>query len=108
MFWHDLAALLGGCTVAELQERMDSGEFSRWIAWSRIRGAFGEDRGDLRNGILCALLSNVASAFGGQKGKAKPSDFMPFHKEPEKPAERVEQTKQHIKLIEQLLGVKEG
>lgn len=87
---------------------MDSQEFVRWKIWEKIRGVFGETRGDLRNGMLCALLINLMTAMNGKTGKAKPSDFMPFfEKEKPKPA-TVEQTKQQIEVLQQVFGVAEG
>lgn len=39
---------------------------------------FGEERADLRMGILAATIANVNR---GKKGKSyKPTDFMPFYK----------------------------
>jgi hypothetical protein len=109
MFWHDLTALLGGRTVAEYQQAMDSQEFARWMIWSKLRGGFGEPRADLRNGLLCALLSNIASSFGGKEGKAKPSDFLLYDDEPKKPEpDAIERTKQQIEILGRLLGKKEG
>lgn len=109
MFWHDLAALLGGGTVAEWQERMDSQEFARWLIWSKLRGGFGEPRADLRNGLLCALLKNIASSFGGKEGHAKPSDFLLYDDNPVKPEpEAVENMKHQIELLGKVLGKREG
>ena len=108
MFWHDLTALIGGCTVAELQERMTADEFAEWLAWSKIRGVFGEQRADLRNGILCALLVNVATAMAGKRGKAKPSDYMPFLEKVNPQPDRQRAVIEQVRMLEGLLGVQEG
>jgi hypothetical protein len=109
LFWHDLTALLGGATVAEMQQRMDSREFARWMIWAKLRGGFGEGRADMRNGLLCALLVNIASGFGGKKGTAKPTDFLLFDENPHKrDPETVEQTKQQIEILSKVLKAKPG
>lgn len=106
MFWHDLAALLGGKSVKQWQAEMDSAEFSNWLAWTRIRGVFGEERADLRNGILCAHLLNIAVAKTGKDGKAKPADYMPFLEREEPKPQTVEQIKSTVGLLQELVGFK--
>jgi hypothetical protein len=108
LFWHDLTALIGGVTVAELQERMSGQEFLDWIAWAKIRGMFGEERADLRNGLLCALLVNVATAFAGKTGKAKATDYMPYYEKPKPDPTDVAETKKQIQALESVFGVREG
>ncbi len=90
--------------MAELQERMGSAEFADWMAWARIRGTFGEERADLRNGILCSLLVNVATAFSGKRGKAKATDFMPYHREPERKPATVQQQREAVEVLQQVFG----
>lgn len=87
---------------------MSSAEFDEWIVWAKIRGVFGEERGDLRNGILCALLVNVATAMSGKAGKAKPSEFMPFREKPKRDPEKERDIKQQVEVLQQVFGVKEG
>lgn len=52
---------------------MSSREFAEWRAFDQL-DPFGQERGDLRNAILCQLIANALTV----KGK-KPSvdDFMP-------------------------------
>jgi len=106
MFWHDLAALLGGKTVKQLQAEMDSAEFANWLAWTRIRGVFGEERADLRNGILCAHLLNIAVAKTGKDGKSKPADYMPFLEREEPKPEAVESIKAKVEWLKGVMGFK--
>lgn len=70
-----MLAALWGCPVREAQARCDSREFAEWLAFYRI-DPFGEQRADLRNGILAALVANAMRRSGQQP--AKPEDFMPF------------------------------
>lgn len=51
---------------------------SEWWEYDQIE-PFGEERGDLRIGILCSLVANALG--GGKGGKAlPPSEFMPDFK----------------------------
>lgn len=53
---------------------MSAAEFAEWMAYYRL-DPFGEDRADLRTGILASVLANL---FGGRRaGRFKPLDFMP-------------------------------
>jgi len=59
-------------SVRQAQEDIDSAEFSEWIAFDKIE-PFGEQRADLRAGIVSATMANMWS-----KGKRLvPADFMP-------------------------------
>jgi hypothetical protein len=66
-------ALALGKTVREIEEGMPATEIAEWAVYYKDR-PFGDFRGDLRMGILAAL---IARTMGGSK-TAKPSDFMPF------------------------------
>jgi len=48
---------------------MTGREYNQWRAYERLE-PFGDYRADLRNGILCSIVSNIMG------GKAKPGDFM--------------------------------
>ena len=51
--------------------------FLEWVAYFHVE-PFGEERDDLRTGILASTMANVMST----KGKSVPMDFMPFAKRP--------------------------
>lgn len=54
---------------------MTAREFIEWQAFDRLEPV-GEIRGDVRAGIIAAVIAN---AHRGRKGKAAtPADFMPF------------------------------
>ena len=57
-------------TVKELLSRIDSHELAEWLAYYEMC-PWGEERADLRTGIVAATLVNVNG------GRAKPSDFLP-------------------------------
>lgn len=68
-----------GMTAAQLTAEMDLDEFLAHWADYQI-GPWGEDRADLRSGILAALLFNVHR---GPRQKAKgAADFMPYRAAP--------------------------
>ena len=53
---------------------IDSAEFSEWMAYYRMDPR-GEERADLRAGIVAATVANAAR---GRKSRTfKPKDFMP-------------------------------
>lgn len=63
---------------------MSAREFSEWIAYARLE-PFGEERADLRAGIVASTIAAVNTPKG--KRRPKPGDFMPeFDKQ--KPNER--------------------
>lgn len=61
-----------------------------WIAFNRI-DPIGEHRADIRNGLL---MQQQANMHRDPKKRAQPyklTDFLPFTKEPEKPAKSAKQ-----------------
>ena len=66
-------ALALGRTVTELS-KMPAAEFAEWLAYYR-HSPFGDERADLRTGIVA---STVANAMAGRPGKSwTAKDFMP-------------------------------
>jgi len=64
-------------TVKEMLSRMDSRELAEWAAYYSVE-PFGEERGDLRAGIVASVIANVNR---GKNVKAYgPQDFMPYAK----------------------------
>jgi len=59
--------------VNEMLNRMTSSEFSEWIAYHEL-DPFGQEREDLRAGMIAAPLINCWSKKGGKK--AKPKDWI--------------------------------
>ena len=60
-----------------MSEELSDQELGEWIAFYGIE-PFGEERADLRAGIVA---STVVNANRGKKGRpSKPTDFMPFLK----------------------------
>lgn len=60
-------------SVAQAQEDIDSREFAGWLAYNEI-DPFGEERADLRAGIIASVTAN---AFGKRGSSHRPRDFMP-------------------------------
>ncbi len=69
-----LALAIGGCTVAELQQRMGSAEFAAWLAFYQVE-PFGELRGDMRAAMLATLTAN---AHRNAKKKRQPFELTDF------------------------------
>ena len=81
MFRFTLAHELG-MTVGTMLQTMSNAEFVYWIAVHSI-APIGDMRGDLRAGIVAANVHN--SNASKKSDLKKPTDFMPFYIEPEKP-----------------------
>jgi len=63
-----------GCTVEELLARISSRELAEWMAYAELE-PFGEERADLRAGIVASTIANVNR---GKNRKAyKAVDFVP-------------------------------
>ncbi|MCH8081005.1 MAG: DUF4035 domain-containing protein [Proteobacteria bacterium] len=59
--------------MRELQQRIDSCEFTDWIAYNRI-DPFGNERADLHAAMIVSMLYNINR---GKHEAKSPSDFMP-------------------------------
>ena len=74
-----------------------SAQFAEWLAYSRIE-PWGEERDDLRTGILASMIANMFRDKG--KKPAKPSDFI-LNFEPEDEQTRVQRM---IESVRRTLG----
>ena len=74
-----------------------SAQFAEWLAYSRIE-PWGEERDDLRTGILASMIENIFRDKG--KKPAKPSDFI-LNFEPEDEQTRVQRM---IESVRRSLG----
>lgn len=80
---------------------MSSSELTEWMAFDSI-DPFGEQRADLRSGILCATVAN--HSMSRPKKPVRPVDFMPFAEKPSgSGAVLLKDPVQHGKLIAQSL-----
>jgi len=59
-----------GCTVSELMARMDSREFARWIAYTRVE-PIGDDRADVQAAMIATAISRAMGA------EVKLTDYLP-------------------------------
>lgn len=84
-------ALALGMTVEELGVRMSAKELAEWIGFDRL-SPIGDERGDLRAGIVASTIANCHRGRGTQPFRA--SDFMPFA---EQQKESPESALQHIR-----------
>ena len=63
--------------VDGMLERMPLRAFLEWCAYFAVE-PFGEERGDLRYGVIASVIVNALS----KNGKATPSDFVLFSSRP--------------------------
>lgn len=75
-FLFKLALALGFPSVRELLSRMTSRDVAEWKAYFSIE-PFGEERADLRMGILASLIANVNRDKKRKSEPFVPADFMP-------------------------------
>ena len=74
-------ALALGWSIRQV-EALDATELDEWAAYYSVE-PWGEERADLRNGILCALLHNQQLTKKNRNKAKKATDFMPFHEKQE-------------------------
>ena len=82
-------ALAMGRTIRELRATLSYAEFQEWGLYYQIE-PWGEDRADLRAGIIASTIANYAGKVRADKADlALPADFMPYldRSEPEAPAD---------------------
>ena len=89
-------------TVGELLGRISSRELTEWRAYCGIE-PFGEERADLRAGIVASTVANVFRKSGTQPYKAQ--DFMPKF---EKPRQDWREQLERVKAINAVLGKRHG
>ena len=64
---------------------MTSGQFTEWQAYF-AEDPWGEERADLRSGILASLFAEAHRDAAKRPEPFRPVDFMPYHRrEPERP-----------------------
>lgn len=84
-------------SVKHCQVAVDSAEFAAWQAYALLE-PFGEERADLRAGIIASTIANV------NRGRAtppfRPKDFMPeFRRRPPEQVQTVEEQQQILGLV---------
>ena len=68
-------------TVGELLARISSRELTEWMVYAQVE-PFGEERGDLRAGIVASTIANVNRDAKKRRKPFEPEEFMPkFGKE---------------------------
>ena len=72
---------------------ISSRQFAEWMAYSRLE-PWGEDRDDLRMGIVASVIAN--SNRGKGKKPYKPQDFMPDF-EPEDEAAAIARIRENLR-----------
>ena len=72
-------ALALGKTVAELSRPgvLSNAEFMAWCEYYQ-QEPFGEQRADLRAGVIASTMANIYTAHVGAKTVYRPLDFMPY------------------------------
>jgi hypothetical protein len=63
--------------VAEIEARFSSREIAEWMAFASLE-PFGEERADLRAGIIASVLANIHRDRKRRPEPFSPTDFMPF------------------------------
>lgn len=63
---------------------MTSTQYTELLAYDSIE-PIGEERADLRAGMVCATIANMSGKILNQGNTAKPIDYMPYSQEKQKP-----------------------
>lgn len=75
-------------TVEEMLERMSWREYLEWQEYFALE-PFGEERADLRAGIVASVIANVNRDPKKRKEPYAPLDFMPYTERPKPTPEQV-------------------
>ncbi len=93
-------------TRRELLAKTSSRELQEWMAYAEI-DPFGEERADLRAGIIASTIMNAIQAFGdGNNKKFEPQDFMPEF-ETRKEKKSTEELMEKVKQLNAAFGGKD-
>lgn len=87
MFAFRLCLALGRLHPDDLLQSLTSRQFSEWMAFYTL-DPFGDQRADLRTGILAAVVNNRWR--GKSEQPREPSDFMPFREQPEQTPQKIQ------------------
>lgn len=78
-------------------------EFAEWMAYYGLE-PFGDERADLRSGIVAATIANVNRDPKKTRSAFEPGDFMPKFKEEEKEAKPWEDQLQMVEMLNAAFG----
>ena len=84
--------------MEECQRWVSSREFSEWMVYYEL-DPFGEERGDLRAGIVASTIANANRDPKKRRKAFTPADFMPKFEEKSKPGK---DWKGQLSLVEML------
>ena len=90
-------------TVAELESRMTTREFGEWLAYYAY-DPFGNERGDLRSAVLCALLANINRDSKHHPRPFKTEDFLLKFKGDEPKPQSQDEQKRMVRTMNTALG----
>lgn len=82
---------------------MSAREFGEWMAFYRLE-PFGEDRADLRMGILAALTANIARDEKRRRDPYEVDDFMPKFDRVEKEAQPWQEQLALVEMLNAAFG----
>ena len=94
-----LALALGYIHPDVMLQRMTARQFMEWAAYCSI-DPIGEERADLRMGILASVINNRWR--NKNETAAQPIDFMPFYRVPDQEPEEMKRT------LRSILGMQNG
>jgi hypothetical protein len=81
-------ALALGMPVEEMLDRMTWREYLEWGEYYGLE-PWGEERGDLRSGIVASVIANVNRDAKKQPKAFEPVDFMPYYEKPKPTPEQL-------------------
>ena len=93
-------------TVGELLARISSRELSEWIVYFEME-PFGEERADLRAGIVAATVANTARDTKRRVRPLEPKEFMPVF-ERERPRQSWQEQLEIVRMLNAAAGGEEN
>ena len=91
-------------SVRRAQAEIDSAEFSEWRALYERVETFGEDRADLRAGIVASTIANFSGKVLKDHSSVSHEDYMPFRDKEEQKQSEADKVKA-ARMIALALGV---
>lgn len=81
-------ALALGMPVEEMLDRMTWAEYLEWGEYYGLE-PWGEERSDLRSGIVASVIANTSRDPKRQPKPFEPVDFMPYYEKPQPSPEQL-------------------
>lgn len=94
---------MGRADVDRMLGELSARQFDEWIAFYSIE-PWGEERADLRAGIVASTVANVNRNAKQRSKPYSPKDFMPVYDKPPKKAQTMEEMLRVVEVMNAAFG----